>query len=153
MANKSSLPDGFDNLLTDLYFRLEERDHWADHLIRFLLAANGGGIAIVMAYTGVLTNAGRPVGGLALGLLAFSSGLLLVGIQLFYSAYSVRKGRRELRRLMVEVLDGTRDYASTFREMGNPDRFPSKWPIYYGLTMFSFLCVFAGVLFSFLGIR
>lgn len=150
MTVKSSLlPAGFDHLLDDFHFRLEERDRWADHLIRFLLTANGGGIAIVMAYAGVLTNAGKPMLGLGWGLAIFSAGLLFVGVQLILSARTVRTGRRAIRKLMVDVLDGQMDYATAFKKMGE---LPSKWRTFSWLTSLSFACVFGGLVLSFLSI-
>src|SRR5688500_1611839 len=108
--NSDELPKGFEHLLKDLYFRLEERDRWADHIIRFLFAVNGGGIAIVMAYAGVLARADKPVIALSWGLLLFAVGLMLVGILLLVSAHHVRSARRKARPLLVQVLTRESDY-------------------------------------------
>jgi hypothetical protein len=146
------LPQGFEHLLKDLYFRLEERDRWADHIIRFLFAVNGGGIAVVMAYAGVLARADKPVVGLAWGLFLFALGLLLVGVLLLVSAYHVRKSRRKARPLLVRVLTREKgyDYAAAFSDMGNREEFPSKWSKFVLISSLSFVCFLAGLARSFL---
>ena len=146
------LPPGFDKLLDDLYFRLEERDRWAEHIIQFLFTANGGGIVVVMAYAGVLTNANRSVLGLAWGLLAFSAGLLLVGIELGVGAAFVRQGRRAARVLMARVFTENLAYHEVFLKMGDKTAFPSKWWWFSLLTLGSFICFFVGLAASFLSV-
>jgi hypothetical protein len=153
MADEADeLPQGFEHLLKDLYFRLEERDRWADHIIRFLFAVNGGGIAVVMAYAGVLARADKPVVGLFGGLVLFALGLALVGLLLMVSAYHVRKSRREARPLLVKVLtrEAGYDYAAAFKDMGNRKRFPSKWRKFVLISSLSFVCFLAGLVRSFL---
>lgn len=146
------LPSGFEHLLRDLYFRLEERDRWADHIIRFLFAVNGGGIAVVMAYAGVLAKAGKPDITLFWGLLLFAAGLMLVGILLLVSAYHVRKSRRKARPLLVRVLarDPDYDYAAAFKDMGDRKAFPSKWRKFVMISCVSFACFLGGLIWSFL---
>jgi len=150
--NSNELPEGFEHLLKDLYFRLEERDRWADHIIRFLFTVNGGGIAVVMAYAGVLARLGKPDATLFWGLLLFATGLMLVGILLLVSAYHVRSARRKVRPLLVQVLarENEYDYVAAFKAMGNREQFPSKWRKFVAISALSFACFLVGLGSSFL---
>lgn len=152
MPEKSKdLPEGFEHLVKDLYFRLDERDRWADHIIRFLFTVNGGGIAVVMAYAGVLARLGTPDRSLFGALSLFAVGLLLVGILLLASADHVRSARRKVRPLLVRVLnpDADYDYVAAFQDMGNRMEFPSKWRKFVRISLASFACFLVGLLWSF----
>ena len=149
-----AIPDGFDHLIQDLYFRLEERDRWADHIINFLLAANGGGIVVAMTYAGVLKNAKEPVTGLlGAGVLLFVIGLALVGVLLLISAHSVRNNRRKARTLIARVLqEPSYTYAQAFVDMGDRQAFPSKWKRFVRLAVLSFAFFLVALAMSFVAI-
>lgn len=147
MQAPTELPKGFEHLLEDLYFRLEERDRWADHIIRFLLAANGGGVVVGMGYAGVLAQKGGSAAALAYGLGAFLLGLLAVGVILFASTFAIRKGRHRIRQLMNELLsDSSKTYQYAFLELG---KVKPKWDVFIWASLSSFVLFFAGILLSF----
>jgi hypothetical protein len=135
----------FKHLLTDLYFRLEERDRWSDHTLRYLLTGNGGGVALLMTLLGAMGKNGQWMPRLLIPLVFFLAGIVAVGIVVGHSTACIRKGRRASRKLIVRYLQGQVSYADAFREMGT---YKSKWEGFESGALFAFLFFILGVLSS-----
>jgi hypothetical protein len=135
----------FEHLLRDFYFRLEERDRWADQAIKYLLSGNGGGVALLMTYIGVLGRAGEHVPILLIPLLLFLAGIVFVGMVVLVSMSKVRHGRRGVRKLISAYLAKEKSYRDAFVEMGT---WPSKWKHSSGFMWASFSAFIAGIVAS-----
>ena len=135
----------FKHLLEDLYFRLEERDRWADHSLKYLLFGNGGGVALLIAFVGSQRTAINTTFWLSGALGCFLTGVIVLGIVVSYSAHCAREGRREVRDLMEAYLIENLSYKSAFFRLGE---IKSKWKHFSSLTTISFFCFIAGVLCS-----
>ena len=134
--------DEFKHLLADLYFRLEERDRWIDHCIRYLLTGNGGGVALLMTLLGTLGRSGRWQPWLVAPLGFFLGGVIAVGVVVGYSTHCAKQGRHGLIELIQHYLDGTYSYETVFRRL---PKFPSKWAGFEIGCIISFCLFVAGV--------
>jgi hypothetical protein len=137
----------FELLLNDFYFRLEERDKWADQTIRYLLYGNGGGIALLMAFLGSFMHAGQsPPLLFLIPIFCFCFGLVSIGQLVRHATTSVRTGRRRLRKRIVSYLtDQNLSYLTIFEEMGEGSKYPSKWKKFESRSECAFYCFIAGV--------
>jgi hypothetical protein len=147
------LPEGFSSssltsenqaefkfLLDDLYFRLSERDWWADQTIKFLLYGNGGGVGLTITLLSLLVKERAPnATWLAVPLVIFLGGIIIVGHLIRSCTRNVRVGRREVRKVMQGYLSH-RNYALAFNELGNSIRFPSKSEEFEKLSRYAFAC-------------
>lgn len=135
----------FKHLLEDLYFRLEERDKWAEHSMKFLLFGNGGGVALIIAFVGSQRAAIDTNLLLAAALTCFLTGVIAQGVVVIYSAHCARVGRRDVRDLLEGYLEGKWSYKSAFFRLG---KIKSKWKGASRVTLLSFILFIAGVLAS-----
>jgi hypothetical protein len=135
----------FEHLLSDLYFRLDERDRWADQTIKYLLFGNGGGVGLLMAFLGNLTKAGVWLPLILFPLGFFVLGLIFVGKIVRGSTRSIRQGRRHVRKLISAYLAEEIEYSEAFDDMG---KFNSKWEHFEGASKLSFFSMIAGIVFS-----
>src|SRR4051812_3069208 len=106
----------FKLLLDDLYFRLEERDRWSDHSLRYLLTGNGGGVALLITLLGALGKNGQWQPLLLLPLTCFLVGVIFVGLVVGHSAQCVKQGRDGLIKLIHRYLDRELSYEEVFRK-------------------------------------
>jgi hypothetical protein len=135
----------YKQLLAELYFRLEERDRWANHTIQYLLFGNGGAIALLFAFIGSQRPALDTARPLFIAMGSFVAGIIVLGIAVWVSGHRARAGRRRVRKLMEGYLRGDWSYKSAFFNLGT---LKSKWWMFATLISMSFALFLIGIGFS-----
>lgn len=121
-VEKTAKPE-FEYLLRDLYARLGERDRWDEEVTKFLLYANGGGVALTATFAGVLVGRSAsvvhiPVYAIALAILTaaiFTFGIFIVGKAIFVANEYATNNRKDFRKLVNRfVNEPDTSYADVF---------------------------------------